>query len=309
MESGKQARIDTQLPFDHTALIHFLQGLEQHYSFLKFDYLGASVLDRGIPIVKLGNGNRAVLYVGAHHGMEWITSAILTTFLSDLCEAIVHDRNVGGRSPKAMLEAHTIYIIPMLNPDGTEYQIHGIDKDNPLYDRLISMNKESMDFSHWQANARGVDLNHNYDAGFWDYKKLEADHGISEGAPTRYSGDTPESEPEVRALCNFIRYHTELCGVMTLHTQGEEIFYCNESITLPRARRIANHLAKLSGYTLSNAEGLSSFGGLTDWCIQKMHIPSFTVECGKGKNPLPFTDLYPIYSVLRNMLFSFPILL
>ena len=53
------------------------------------------------------------------------------------------------------------------------------------------------DFTHWQANARGVDLNHNYDAGFLEYKQIEAEQGILGGGPTRYSGECPESEPEV----------------------------------------------------------------------------------------------------------------
>jgi g-D-glutamyl-meso-diaminopimelate peptidase len=168
------------------------------------------------------------------------------------------------------------------------------------------MNPEGDDFSKWQSNARGVDLNHNYDAGFWKYKKLEAENGITEGAPTRYSGEYPESEPEVAALCNWIRYHQYLRGIITLHTQGEEVYYRSGDKCAPNAPAVAYHVARLSGYRLSEAEGLASYGGLTDWCAADGKIPCFTLECGRGINPLPLSDVDPIYSDLRNLFFTFP---
>jgi g-D-glutamyl-meso-diaminopimelate peptidase len=77
----------------------------------------------------------------------------------------------------------------MLNPDGVDLQIKGIEAGGILSERLLKMNGRE-DFSHWQANARGVDLNHNYDAGFHEYKKLEKENDICAGA-TRYSGEYP----------------------------------------------------------------------------------------------------------------------
>lgn len=309
MNQPKRTKIDTRTPFDNGTLMKWMYCFEQTYPFFQFEHLCKSILDHPIPIIKLGKGSRKILYVGAHHGMEWITSAMLVQFVEEFCYATATNRRIGNHLPSMVYETHTLYVIPMLNPDGVEYQIHGIEEDNPLYTRLLAMNHESKDFSHWQANARGVDLNHNYDAGFEEYKTLESENGILGGAPTRYSGESSESEPEVRALCNFIRYHSDLRGVMSLHTQGEEIFYKSGSKVLPQTRAIAARLANLSGYCLSNAEGLASYGGLTDWCVQKMNLPAFTVECGKGKNPLPFDNLPLIYGCIRNMLFSFPLLL
>ena len=65
----------------------------------------------------------------------------------------------------------------------------------------------------------------------------------------------------------------------------------------------------LTGYSLDEPKGLSSYGGLTDWYIKEIGKPSFTVECGLGENPLPLSDFYKIYSDLRRMLFSFPLLI
>lgn len=294
--------------FDYTALMERVHRLADTYSFVTLSYIGTSILDRSIPILHIGSGNRRVLYVGSHHGMEWITSLILTRFCEELCQAIENHERTYGIYPCDLLRGYTLSILPMLNPDGVEYQIHGVDKDNPLHDRLLEMNGGSSDFSAWQANARGVDLNHNYDAGFDEYKKLEREKGIQKGAPTRYSGECAESEPEVAALCNLIRFSAPWSGVMTLHTQGEEIFAppCkNESKSDITARR----LSELTGYRLCRAEGLAAYGGLSDWCAEKLSIPAFTMECGRGKNPLPTTQISSIYSTMRASLFLFPTIL
>ena len=294
--------------FDYTALMKRLHHLSDTYPFLTLSYIGTSILDRAIPILHIGTGKRRVLYVGAHHGMEWITSLILTQFLEELCEMIKSQSRICGIYPCDLLEGYTLSIIPMLNPDGVEYQIHGITEDNPLRDRLLEMNGGSLDFSSWQANARGVDLNHNYDAGFDEYKKLEKEQKIKKGAPTRYSGECAESEPEVAALCNLMRFSAPWHGVMTLHTQGEEIF----SPTVKNGERgtvTARRLSQLTGYRLSRAEGLAAYGGMSDWCAEKLSTPSFTMECGRGKNPLPISQASSIYVTMRASLFLFPTIL
>ena len=241
--------------------------------------------------------------------MEWITTVLLLRFAFDICTALERKSTVYGNCMDDLLSSYTVYIVPMLNPDGVEYQIHGVSEDNPLRHRLLGMNGGSLDFSTWQANARGVDLNHNYDAGFAEYKLWELRNDILGGQPTRYSGECPESEPEVAYLCGFIRFREGLKGVLTLHTQGEEIFYRSGGKSAPDGLRIAKRLAVLSGYRLATAEGPAAYGGLTDWCIQRLGLPSFTLECGKGKNPLPLSQAFPIYAHLRRALFTFPSLL
>ena len=170
------------------------------------------------------------------------------------------------------------------------------------------MNKDSRDFTHWQANGRGVDLNHNYNFSFAEYKQLEMENGIEGGAPTRYSGEYPESEPETGYLCNYIRFYGDFLGALTLHTQGEEIYYKSAEKAAKGSEAIAKKMAQWSGYRLSEAKGLASYGGLTDWCIQTLGIPSFTLECGKGNNPLHASQAISIYASLRKSLFLFPTL-
>ncbi|MEG2597564.1 MAG: M14 family zinc carboxypeptidase, partial [Oscillospiraceae bacterium] len=153
----------------------------------------------------------------------------------------------------------------------------------------------------WQANVRGVDLNHNFNAGFPLLQKLERKSGICGPAAGRYGGRRPESEPESRNLATFIR-HSNIYRLFSFHSQGEEIFYEYGNIPVPQGTEIAEILSKLSGYRLVQNDGLYSHGGLKDWFIKEFHRPGFTIEIGKGENPLPLSDLAPIYKKLRRMM-------
>ena len=295
-------------PLDSTKLMQYTNDLAESHPKLTVMELGNSILGKPIPLIAIGHGKRKVLYVGAHHGMEWITSIVLLQFVADFCDLLQKNEQAYKKSLSLLTEQYTIYVIPMLNPDGVDYQIHGIQKENPLYDRARAMNGGSFDFSGWQANARGVDLNHNYNAGFQEYKQIEAEENIPCGAPTRYSGQEPESEPEVRALCNFIRFQKDLRLVLTLHTQGEEIFCHPKSDLILRNFLALSRISALTGYKISEAEGSAAYGGLTDWCTQAQGIPALTLECGKGINPLPVSNHKAIYYRLRETLFTAPTL-
>jgi g-D-glutamyl-meso-diaminopimelate peptidase len=231
--------------------------------------------------------------------MEWLTSVLLLDFLDELCDAYRSRRETVGLVPEFILKSRTLLFVPMLNPDGVDLSIQGRVAGGVLAEREIRMNGGSEDFSHWQANARGVDLNHNYNAGFAEYKRLEGEMGILGGAPTRYSGECPESEPEVGYLCNFLRFSGDFDLALSLHTQGEEIFFSDNGKNRIRTAAIARHLAASTGYRLSRAEGLAAYGGLSDWCASALGISSFTLECGLGKNPLPISPV-PRSQAFRN---------
>ena len=307
MEERRAKCLRERTPQDHAELMRTLEAFAKVYPDVGIGTLGCSILGREIPLLTLGAGPRKILYVGTHHGMEWMTATILLRFCEDLLLAKRAGKAVYKLSPDRFWESHTLYVVPMLNPDGVEYQLHGVDSENPLYQRLLTMNGGSDSFVSWQANARGVDLNHNYDAGFSAYKQMEMENDIYGGAPSKYSGEAPESEPEVAYLCSFIRFQSDLRAVLTLHTQGEEIYYRSEGKAPPISRNVARKMSLLSGYRLAEASGSAAFGGLTDWCIQKQNLPAFTMECGKGKNPLPLDAFVPIYSNIREVLFSFPL--
>ncbi len=293
--------------FDFAELERAVLALQSKYDFLNIGTIGKSIFGKSIPIISFGKGTKSIIYIGAHHGMEWITSALLTKFLFDFCEEYTHGGTYFGISCRVLFDTRRIHVIPMLNPDGVSYAIHGIDEDNVLHSRLIRMNG-SEDFSHWQANGRGVDLNHNYRAGFEEYKAIENSLGIFGGAATKFSGEYPESEPEVKALCDFVRFERPSIA-LTLHTQGEEIYYTSGPSGASSPSSAVSALSRLTGYSVSHPEGSAKYGGFTDWFIDEFGAPSFTFECGKGKNPLPFSDMPSIYSRIKRALFTAPTLI
>ena len=90
--------------------------------------------------------------------------------------------------------------------------------------------------------------------------------------------------------------------LISFHSQGEEIFYEYGENTPEKAIYIAKIFSALTDYTLVKNEGLYSSGGLKDWFIEEFKRPAFTVEIGKGKNPLPLEDIDDIYDRLKGMM-------
>lgn len=287
----------------HGVLIDELASLADAYPFLHVSSLGKSLVGRDIPLVTLGEGKKSVLYVGTHHGMEWITGILCLSYLKEFARAVTERRQVFGIHASLILQTRRILVVPMLNPDGVELQIRGEDPDNPLTERLRTMS--GGDFSHWQANGRGVDLNHNYDAGFASYKAMEPALGIFGGGPTRFSGAHPESEPETAALCRQIRREPPQL-LIALHTQGGEI-YADYNEYMPKGSALlARRMAAVSGYTVARPEAAACFGGLKDWFIRAYDRPGFTLECGHGVNPLPPEEAARLYGEIRGILFAAP---
>lgn len=300
--------IDMKVFPDYETVREIINIFAQRYNFLSVTSIGETVLGKSIYMVDIGSheAETEVFYVGSHHGTEWITTLVLLRFINEYCEYYKNSSVAFGINIRKLFQNRCIHIVPCLNADGVDIHLNGVDEKCVLYDRLIKMSNG--DFSKWQSNARGVDLNHNYNAGFYEYKLLESTKGIEAG-PTRYSGVAPESESEVGAVANYLRFNEKIKAVITLHSQGETIYYTSDGKCPDGSYAVAKQMELLTGYSLDEPKGLSSYGGLTDWYIKEIGKPSFTVECGLGENPLPLSDFYKIYSDLRRMLFSFPLLI
>ncbi len=261
--------------------------------------LGRSILGKDIDYYKIGEGRSHIVVAGAHHGMEYITTLALYDFMEFLDDKFTRRAAHCDIDICFLLQRFTFWIVPCLNPDGVELCISGAEK-NPLCERQIRMNGGS-DFSSWQANARGVDLNHNYDYGFFEYKRIEAECGISAGR-TKFSGEYPESEPETHSLANLIRTLFPSL-IISLHSQGNEFF------SMPKTEymeRLSRKIAAKTGYEYSLPSGGAAYGGLSDFCGGVLGIPSFTLELGEGENPLPLSSLPAICERLRAFLVLLP---
>ena len=75
------------------------------------------------------------------------------------------------------------------------------------------------------------------------------------------------------------------------HTQGEVIYWRYADVEIPGAQDIAATFAAVSGYAAEETPYASGFAGYKDWFIQEYLRPGFTIEAGRGVNPLPLSDV------------------
>ena len=182
-----------------------LKAIDSKSEHVTVKAVGRSYRGREIPMVSIGKGEKKVLYVGAHHGAEGITSALLLEYIKEADSLIREGKRIGGVDGELFVNTRRVDIVPMLNPDGVEISVRGVSRDDIMYDRLLRMNGGCDDFTSWQANGRGVDLNHNYNDMFAHYKGIEREMGLFGGARSKYSGEYPESEPECAAAASYLR--------------------------------------------------------------------------------------------------------
>jgi hypothetical protein len=220
--------------------------------------IGTSLLKRNLYALKVGEGSPVGIATYAIHGREWISARLAKAHFA---------RGVVG----------SVWILPLVNPDGALLSQRGLfsAKYSP-YERFLSAYSDR-ELRLWKANARGVDLNVNFDAQ-WGKGK----HNAFRRGAENYVGNTPFSEPESRALRDFT---LEIAPDYTVsfHTKGEEIYwYFGQSMhTCLRDFRIGQALSISTGYPMKLAEG--SVGGYKDWCIAHLGIPSYTVELGSDR--------------------------
>lgn len=274
-----------------------IADLVKAYPFLRTREVGTSAWGRPITALVMGQGERRVLYTAAHHGNEWITATVLLAFSEELARAESRGGTVYGVPARTITDAATVYLVPMVNPDGVDLVTRAIVPGTPEYDQAqrLAENYPDIPFPRgWKANLMGVDLNLQYPAGWLMAREIKFSQGYTRPGPRDFVGRAPLNQRESRALAEFTR-QVDPTLVLAYHTQGGEIYWQFRDIPVPGAQALGEEFARLSGYTLARAPYTSSFAGYKDWFIQTYRRPGFTIEAGRGENPLPLTQFPEIY--------------
>ena len=205
-----------------------------------------------------------VVFMGQHHAREHLSSEIPRMLGEFLLE---HQRE---QNISTLLSTRDIWIIPMVNPDGAEFDIEG-----------GSYHMWRKNRRHNDEKSRGVDLNRNY-----GYLWGTGGSSIMQDSDT-YMGPAPFSEPESQAIRDFVGDHLNLKVLLTYHTYSELILYpwgyTKDAISKTRDhdafKTMAETMAKWNHYTPEQSSDLYiTSGDTTDWAYGTYGVFAFTFE-------------------------------
>jgi len=217
--------------------------------------IGSSVGGRNIEAYTYGNGGSHLVFVGGiHGGYEWNSVILAYQFVDYFNENI-----------EAIPEDLTITIIPSANPDGV-YDVVGKEGRFQISD--ISANKEIAGLGRF--NARGVDLNRNFDCK-WKPKSMWRGEVVNAGL-------SPFSEPEAVAIRDFILGNSPE-AVIFWHSQANAVYASEcESGILPKTLSLMKTYSLASGYPAVESFDAYEITGDAEGWLASINIPAITVE-------------------------------
>ncbi len=290
--------VNTTVPITSESCERTILELTRTYPFCRSELLASTAFQRPIRTLVIGNGPRKVLYSASHHANEWITTLVLLKFAEEFAEAIVSGGTIGGQDARMLADAVTIYMVPMVDPDGVDLVVGAIQPGSFQYALAqgLSQNYPQFPFpSGWKANLLGTDLNLNYPAGWLQAREIKFSQGFTRPGPRDYVGRAPLNQLETQALAGYTEF-LDPALVLAYHSQGGEIYWRFQDYEVPGAEALGEQMAAASGYTLANVPYASSFAGYKDWFIQEFRKPGYTIEVGRGVNPLPLSQFDEIYN-------------
>ena len=267
---------------DYQNQCKILRGLAEDNK-LRLLNIGKSLCGRTIYAAKIGHGNPFALIAAGFHGTEYLTVLAALRYAAEY------------NLPRCVM------IVPCVNPDGTEIAINGFSSLGYCAD---TARRICPDKNRWKANARGVDINHNFNACWREVKRRELDAGITKPACTRFGGLRPESEPETRAMVRLCR-RFPFERVLALHSQGREIYWNFKNCAPKKGYELAKKMSLASGYELTEPETIADGGGFKDWFLKEFRREGFTAEIGLGENPLPLSDFEAEYPLVKKLIDAF----
>ena len=289
------AIVPTDAPMTAQLAAQTLQTLAQAYPFIRTEVLARTDFGRPLYAAAIGEGPRRVLFSAAHHANEWLTATVLLKFMEDYAEALQNDTPIGGISARELFESATVFLVPMVNPDGVDLVTGAATEAEEERAREFAEFYPNIPFPEgWKANLNGVDLNLQYPAGWLQAREIKFSQGFTRPGPRDFVGRFPLSQIEPQALYDSTE-RTAPALVIAWHSQGQVIYWQYGGIEVPGARELAERFASVSGYALEDTPYASSFAGYKDWVIQAYRRPGFTVEVGTGENPLPLSQFDEIY--------------
>ena len=279
--------------------ISLLNTLKEDYpNYLEISSIGKTFENNDIPLIimksPLKNNNdisitSGVLFNGMHHGREPV-SMMMNIYL------ILHLLSLPKIYLHLFLSTTNIYFVPILNIDTYKYNCEKYSSGLGIKNMMARKNRRKINNTKCKDEDIGIDLNRNYDYYFG------RDNEGSSNSPCQedYRGEFPFSEPETKAMKNFVDLHPDIKIVYNYHTWGNLIitaFNClsfKDSENLIRTKYpihyqmyedFKNECEYPKNFLFGNADNTIKYranGDATDWFLGKKNILSFSPELGNG---------------------------
>ena len=217
--------------------------------------IGTSVEGRSIEAHTFGSGSTRLLFVGGiHGGYEW-NSVLLAYEVIDYFTSF----------PDSIPDTLSVTVIPVLNPDGL-YAVGGVEGRFTASDMPASRHATIPG----RFNARGVDLNRNFDCR-WQPESRWRGQTVS-------AGSAPFSEPEAAALRSEVAAHTPAVAVFW-HSRSNAVYASEcEAGILPETLAVMEVYAKAAGYPSVLLFDHYPITGDAEGWLATQGVPAITVE-------------------------------
>ncbi|XP_045423221.1 carboxypeptidase B2 isoform X1 [Lemur catta] len=258
---------------------------ETYPDMVKKIHIGSSYEKHPLYVLKVSgkeqNPKNAIWIDCGIHAREWISPAFCLWFVDKVIYLYGVDETYAN-----LLKNVDFYVMPLVNVDGYDYSWKK--------DRMWRKNRS------YHANNRciGTDLNRNFASKHW------CEEGASSYSCSQtYCGLYPESEPEVKAVANFLRRNVDhIKAYISMHSYSQKILFPYSysrskskdheelSLVASEAVRAINNVHKDIRYTYgSGSESLYlAPGGSDDWIYDLGVKYSFTIELRDKGNPYGF---------------------
>lgn len=281
--------VNPYVPYTYDQMTKDSQELANMYpEIIYVDSAGKSVEGRDLVLIRFGRGEKKIIMCGSHHAREYITSAYLMKMAEEYARAYHGTGSFGKYDVNYLLEQVCIYIVPMVNPDGVNLVINGLES---VADRqtVAAMTMLRETYKTWKANINGVDLNRQYPAE-WEKKYDEVGSPASES----FKGISPATEPEVKAMMELTRTNDFILAA-SFHTKGNAIYWADRGTVglIPGVKDMAKRLSRLTKYSLMPvSEDPSIYGaGYENWFRLEFLRPAFCIEMTPYNNTdMPHND-------------------
>lgn len=266
---------------------------------VNYQTIGQTLDGRNIYDIIIGNpgAQKKILFQGAIHGREYIVVPLMMQQI----EYMLAFQDFGsylGQPLSALMGQTAIHFVPMANPDGVALSQFGDsairspelqEGIRAMYAVDVAEERTTLPYEQylvrWKSNARGVDLNHNFNAD-WESLNPTLNHGSS----SDFKGSAPLSEPESQALAN-LTAQNGFSAVINYHAMGQVLYWDTQgNQKAAESYDMAMAASGVTGYQIMGSKGV---GGLKDWLQRESSpIPGITIEVGRSACPVAFSE-YP----------------